>query len=79
MADEKLVPFNYKWARDASERVVATFVEAFLGALVLTSVADVNVDNVEKAAFAGLVAAFSAVKVVVARWTGKYDTASTID
>ena len=79
MAEQKLVPFNYKWARDAGERIVATFVEAFLGAVVLTSVADVNVDTVEKAAFAGLVAALAAAKTLVARFTGKYDTASVID
>lgn len=51
--------------RDVAERVLWTFVQAFLGAFVVVSFTDV--DPLEGAAIAGLTAVFSLIKNVAAR------------
>lgn len=53
--------------RDLLERLVWTFVSAFLGALVGASVLDLDVDAVQAAALAGLGAAANAL-TIFARW-----------
>jgi hypothetical protein len=54
------------WAVDAGERVVATFVEAFVGALLLSGVIDT--DTQHKALLAGTVAAAAVVKTIVSKF-----------
>lgn len=56
----------FRWNQFA-ERLVWTFVSAFLGALVGASVLDVDVDAVQAAALAGLGAVANAV-TLFARW-----------
>lgn len=57
---------NSKWFIDAAERVVATFVEAFVGLIVVSGQLDVS--TAEKAAAAGVIAAAAFVKTLVAKF-----------
>lgn len=60
------------WWKDALERVLWTFVEAFFGALLLDGIATgISLGLAEKAALAGLVAAFAVVKTVAASRLGR--------
>ena len=56
--------FTKEFLVDAAERVGLTFVEAFLGALVLAGV--FNLDTLESAALAGVAAGLALVKSIVA-------------
>ncbi|MYR28621.1 MULTISPECIES: hypothetical protein [unclassified Streptomyces] len=62
------------YARDLAERVVSTFLQAFVGALVLTSPFDIGMW--QAAATAGVAAAASLVKGLVARWRDVTNSAS---
>lgn len=53
-----------KWAKDAAERVIATFIEAFLGAMLLSPV--ISISTLRAGAIAGMIAALSYVKSTVA-------------
>lgn len=64
------------WGKDAAERVIVTFVEAFAGALVLTNVLDLSMW--QNASVAGAAAVLSLVKSVAARFTGRSGSASMI-
>ncbi|MGW0938884.1 hypothetical protein [Streptomyces sp. NPDC002666] len=62
------------YARDLAERVIATFLQAFVGGLVLTQPFDVSMW--QAAAVAGVAAAASLVKGLVARWRDVTNSAS---
>lgn len=62
------------YARDLAERVVATFLQAFVGGLVLTSPLDIGMW--QTAAVAGVAAAASLLKGLVARWRDVTNSAS---
>lgn len=62
------------YARDLAERVVVTFLQAFVGALVLTSPFDLNMW--QAAAMSGVAAALSLVKGVIARIRSVSNSAS---
>lgn len=69
-----------KYARDLVERVVATFAQAFLGALVAGNWFDVahirDLSIVQTAGVAGLVAVLALIKGVVAKLISRDDSAS---
>jgi hypothetical protein len=62
------------YARDLAERVVATFLQAFVGAVVLTQPLDLHMW--QSAAVAGVAAAASLLKGLVARWRDVTNSAS---
>lgn len=62
------------YARDLAERVVATFLQAFVGGLVLTTPFDVSMW--QAAAVAGVGAGLALVKGLVARWRDVTNSAS---
>ncbi len=71
-----------KYVRDLAERVVSTFVQAFLGALVAGNWFDIShirdLSIVQTAGVAGLVAVLAVIKGVVARFVGSPDSASAV-
>ena len=69
--------FTKEWAIDAGERIVATFVVAFLGALLVVP-PPWNEKVWQAAAFAGVVAALDVVKVIAASFIGSPDSASLV-
>lgn len=62
------------YGKDLAERVVATFLQAFVGALVLTTPFDVSMW--QAAAMGGVAAALSLVKGIAARVFGDPNSAS---
>ena len=62
------------YGRDLAERVVATFLQAFVGGLVLTTPFDIGMW--QAAGVAGVAAATSLVKGLVARWRDVTNSAS---
>ncbi|MEU5036543.1 hypothetical protein AB0G48_20690 [Streptomyces rubiginosohelvolus] len=62
------------YARDLAERVAATFLQAFVGGLVLTSPFDISMW--QAAAVGGVGAALALVKGIVARWRDVTHSAS---
>lgn len=62
------------YARDLAERVLSTFLQAFVGGLVLT--APFDIDMWQAAGVAGVAAAASLVKGIVARWRDVTHSAS---
>ncbi|WSW11508.1 hypothetical protein OG298_45490 (plasmid) [Streptomyces sp. NBC_01005] len=62
------------YARDLAERVAATFLQAFVGGLVLTQPFDLAMW--QAAAVAGIAAAGSLLKGLVARWRDVTNSAS---
>ncbi|GGY81054.1 hypothetical protein CP967_08695 [Streptomyces nitrosporeus] len=62
------------YARDLAERVIATFLQAFVGGLVLTTPFDIGMW--QAAAVGGVGAALSLVKGLVARWRAVTHSAS---
>ncbi|MFB7212690.1 hypothetical protein [Streptomyces sp. NPDC056255] len=62
------------YARDLAERVIATFLQAFVGALVLTQPLDLHMW--QSAAVAGVAAAGALLKGLVARWRDVTHSAS---
>lgn len=64
------------YAKDLAERVTATFVQAFLGAVTVTEFSDSSMWAA--AAVAGVSAAISLIKGLLARHTGLPDSASLI-
>jgi hypothetical protein len=66
---------------DATERVVATFVEAFVGSLIVTLGAQQPLDKAAlySAGMAGIIAALAVVKVVAASLKGDPDSASLVE
>lgn len=68
------------YLRDLAERIVSTFVVAFLGALVAGGWFDLahirDASAVQDAALAGVAAALSLVKGLAAKWVSNRDSAS---
>lgn len=62
------------YARDLAERIVATFLQAFVGGLVLTTPFDIGMW--QAAGVAGVAAAGSLVKGLIARWRDVTHSAS---
>lgn len=52
--------------KDLVERLLWTFVEAFIGALLIIAIADVDLDALEAAGAAGIAAVLSALKSTAA-------------
>ncbi|MFJ4434614.1 hypothetical protein [Streptomyces sp. NPDC088923] len=71
---QTVVKTGAAYARDLSERVVATFLQTFVGALVLTSPFDIGMW--QAAATAGVAAAASLVKGLAARVRSVTNSAS---
>lgn len=62
------------YGRDLAERVVATFLQAFVGGIVLTTPFDIGMW--QAAGVAGVAAAVSLVKGLLARWRDVTNSAS---
>jgi hypothetical protein len=62
------------YARDLAERVVATFLQAFVGGIVLTQ--PLNLAMWQSAAVGGVAAAGALVKGLIARWRDVTNSAS---
>ncbi len=71
---EAIVKTGTTYARDLAERVVVTFLQAFIGALVLTTPFDLGMW--QSAAMGGVAAALSLVKGLVARVRSVTNSAS---
>tara|TARA_B100000378_G_scaffold228406_1_gene192824 strand:- start:38 stop:244 length:207 start_codon:yes stop_codon:yes gene_type:complete len=67
------------FSRDLVERVVATFVQASLGAMTSNSMFDLGVDQWKMMAGAGIAAAISVLKGAMASKLGTKGTASLTD
>ena len=67
------------FSRDLVERVVATFVQASLGAMTSNSMFDLGVDQWKMKAGAGIAAAISVLKGALATQLGTKGTASLAD
>ena len=67
------------FSRDLVERVVATFVQAALGAMTSNSMFDLGVDQWKMMAGAGIAAASSVLKGALATQLGTKGTASLAD
>jgi hypothetical protein len=67
------------FSRDLVERVVATFVQASLGAMTSNSMFDLGVDQWKMMAGAGIAAAISVLKGALATQLGTKGTASLAD
>ena len=67
------------FSRDLVERVVATFVQAALGAMTSNSMCDLGVDQWKMMAGAGIAAAISVLKGALATQLGTKGTASLAD
>ena len=67
------------FSRDLVERVVATFVQASLGAMTSNSMFDLGVDQWKMMAGAGIAAAISVLKGALATQLGTKGTASLTD
>jgi hypothetical protein len=71
-----------RYALDLAERVLSTFVQAFLGALVAGGWFDIgaigDLSIVQKAAAAGIVAVLALGKGLVAKVVGRPDSASLV-
>lgn len=68
--------FTAEWLRDAAERIVSTWVETFLGLLIVSWTADLDWSIFVTAAWAAIPAALAVAKTVAAGATGKPDTAA---
>ncbi|HTE57080.1 MAG TPA: hypothetical protein VK698_39775 [Kofleriaceae bacterium] len=62
------------YARDLAERVTATFLQAFIGGVVVTQPFDISMW--QAAGVAGIAAAASLVKGLIARWRDVTNSAS---
>lgn len=72
--------FTKKWLIDTSERVVSTFAEAALGIWIAAGATDLfSVSTAKGAAAAGIIAAASLVKSILAGTIGNKDSASLAD
>lgn len=71
---ETVVKTAATYGRDLVERVIGTFLQAFIGALVVTQ--PLNLGMWRTAALAGVAAAVSLVKGLVARWRDVSNSAS---
>ena len=67
------------FTKDLLERVVATFVQASLGAMTSNSMFDLGVDQWKMMASAGIAAAISVLKGAMATKLGTKGTASLTD
>ena len=67
------------FSRDLVERVLATFVQASLGAMTSNSMFDLGVDQWKMMAGAGIAAAISVLKGALATKLGTKGTASLAD
>lgn len=64
---------------DAAERIVATFVEAFIGLLLASESSIIAVSTWQAAAVAAIPAVLSAAKAIIARHFGDPESASLAD
>ena len=69
-------PVQKSWARDAAERVIATFIQALIASLIAADV--MNVDAVKMAALSGIVPTLSLLKAIIAKYVGDPDSASLL-
>jgi uncharacterized membrane protein len=65
-----------EFLRDAAERVVSTYLQAFLGLLIVSGVTDL--DAIQSAAIAAVPAALSALKALLATKFGDPDSAAML-
>lgn len=65
-----------KWARDAAERVIVTYVEAFIALLLASWTPAIDVSVWQVAAWAAIPAALAALKASLATLRGAPDSAS---
>lgn len=68
--------FTVAWLKDAAERVIGTWVEAFLGFLLVNWTADFDLSVLSVAAWSAVPAAIAVLKTIVAGSVGKPDTAA---
>jgi len=69
-----------KWFVDMFERAVATYVEAFLGLLLVNWQSNVvDLSTFQSAAIAAVPAGLAVIKAGLARFVGNPDTASVAD
>lgn len=71
-----------KYARDLAERVLWTFAQAFVGALITGGVLDgvagvADITGWQAAGLAGVAAVISLIKGLLAKFVGRSDSAST--
>ena len=66
------------WLLDAAERVIATYVQAFLGLVIAGGVGAINLGTLRAAAVAAIPAALSVLKAIVASRVGSPDDASLL-
>ena len=64
--------------RDACERVIATYIQAFLGLLLAGWSTSVDISTVQAAAVAAIPAALAVVMTMVARFVGDPESASLV-
>ena len=66
-----------QYVKDLAERVVVTWLEAFVAALTLSAaVSGLNIETLEAAALAGIAAVVALVKGLVAKPVGNTESAS---
>ncbi|OPC84253.1 hypothetical protein B4N89_27955 [Embleya scabrispora] len=75
-AADPTIRTGYAYAVDVFERVAATFAEAGIAALLLAGTLDLS--HARAAGFAGLTAALSVLKALLARFVGSTATASLL-
>jgi len=68
--------FSKRFLRDAGERVLATFLEAAAGSVILSGA--LNLDVAKAAGLAGVLAALTVVKSLLARFLGDRESASVL-
>jgi hypothetical protein len=67
-----------KFYIDLAERVGSTFVEAFLGFVLMDAQDVINIDTAEKAFWAGVIAAAAVLKGGLARFRGDRENPSLV-
>ncbi len=70
--------FTKRWLTDVGERTVATFLEAFIGLLILSEWGELNFKVVTSMAGAALISALAVAKGALAQLRGDQDSAGLI-
>jgi hypothetical protein len=71
--------YDSVYARDLAERVIATYLQAFLGLLAADGMldrGDIDLSVLQSLGVAALPAVFSIIKGVIAKWIGDHGSAS---
>ena len=66
------------WLLDAAERVIATYVQAFLGLVIAAGLDAISLGTIRAAAVAAIPAALSVVKAIIAAKVGSPHDASLL-